>query len=104
MEKIITCDLTDLKTESDVEQKFIYPLLTSTSAIGLNYTAYDLRTKPDIRGILIGKGTSQKLYYPDYVIINTGLPLVIIEAKKPGEDLRSAYGEARLYAAEINSL
>lgn len=32
-----------------------------------------------------------------------GIPLVVIEAKKPEEDLNKAYVEARLYAQEINA-
>lgn len=103
MQSILDCKLEDLKTESDVEQKFIVPLLLSLPPLGLNYNPSDFRTKPDIREVKIDKGNNIKLYYPDYVIINSGLPLVVIEAKKPGEDLKEAYREARLYCIEINS-
>ncbi len=75
MEHILNCTLNDLITESDVEQKFIVPILLSKPPLGLNYLASDFRTKPDIRQIKIDKGGSAKLYYPDYVIINYGLPL-----------------------------
>ncbi len=103
MEHILNCTLNDLITESDVEQKFIVPILLSKPPLGLNYLASDFRTKPDIRQIKIDKGGSAKLYYPDYVIINYGLPLFIIEAKRKGEDLRDAYREACLYCLEINT-
>ncbi len=99
----IFCHLTDLINESDVEQKLIVPLLTSGPPLGLGYLRSDFRTKPDIRQIPIGKGLSEKLYYPDYVIIIRGLPLLIIEIKHPAEDLTAAFREARLYAAEINA-
>jgi hypothetical protein len=93
----------DIRTESDVEQKIIYKLLTLDPPSGLGYLGSDIRTKSDIRKLKIDKGTKGKLYFPDYAIITSGLPLIIIEAKTPGEDLREAMREARLYATEINS-
>lgn len=94
-----------LATESDVEQKFIFGLLTKTSPEGLGYYADDVHTKRDIRQIAIGKGRTQKLYYPDYAIVIDGVPALIIEAKKPDdEDLEEAFREARLYANELNAL
>lgn len=92
-----------LSSESDVEQKFIYPLLTKASPEGLAYRDSDFRTKANIKKIAIDKGTSKKLYFPDYAIICDGLPLLIIEAKAPGSDLHEALREARLYASEINA-
>lgn len=103
MQRIINCELKDILTESDVEQKFVLPLLINKSPLGLDYTFSDFKTKRDIRKIKIDKGNSSKYYFPDYAIIHSGLPLLIIEAKKPGEDLMEAYREARLYALEINA-
>lgn len=97
------CELTDLKTESDVEQKFILPMLTSVSPIGLGYTNADFKTKTELKEIVIGKGASKKSYFPDYVITIQGLPALIIEAKKPGEDIEEAMREARLYCTELNA-
>ncbi|WP_430456493.1 type I restriction endonuclease [Rheinheimera sp.] len=91
-----------ISTESDVEQKFIYPLLTAPKPVGLGYSEEDIHTKENIRKVKIDKGIKQKIYYPDYVIIINGLPVAIIEAKAPGQ-LDDAYREARLYASEINS-
>ena len=99
----IFCEKKDLLNESDVEQKLIIHMLTSKPPLGLGYSPSDYRTKPDIRQITIGKGASKKLYFPDYIIVIKGLPLLIIEAKGPGEDLVEAIREARLYAAEINA-
>lgn len=93
----------DLQTESDVEQKLIMPLLVSPIPQGLGISPVNIRTKQDIRRVAIGKGREQKLYYPDYLVILAGLPLLVIEAKAPGENLASAYREARLYATEINA-
>lgn len=93
----------DLKTESDVEQKFILKLLTTAAPLGLGYFDSDFKTKPDIRKITIDKGTKAKLYYPDYIIIINGIPSLVIEAKTPGDDLNEAIRQGRLYATEINS-
>lgn len=90
-------------SESDVEQKFIYKLLIKDEPDGFGYSDSDIRTKTDIRKLLINKGAKKKLYYPDYAIIVDGLPSLIIEAKAPGEDVLDAVREARLYATEINS-
>ncbi|MEA1031021.1 type I restriction endonuclease [Pseudomonas sp. N-137] len=93
----------DARTESDVEQKIVYKLLTLSAPSGLGYNDSDIRTKTDIRKLKIDKGTKERLYYPDYAVIVDGLPCIIIEAKTPGENLAEASREARLYASEINS-
>lgn len=98
----IFCKRTDLLNESDVEQKFILQMLTAEPPFGLGYSLSDFRTKPDIRQIVIDKGHSKKLYYPDFIIITKGLPSLIIEAKGPEEDVLEAIREARLYALELN--
>lgn len=97
-------DPTDLLNESDVEQKFIVELLTTQPPEGLGYTTSDFRSKADLRSFVIDKGQSRKKYYPDYVVILRGLPLLIIEAKAPGADLEEALREAALYAHQVNLL
>jgi len=92
-------------TESDVEQKFIYSFLTDVSPEGLGFFPDNIQTKRDIRKIVIGKGGSKKLYYPDYVVVLDGLPAMIVEAKTPeDQDVDEAFREARLYATELNAL
>jgi len=93
----------ELQTESDVEQKFAWPLLTSMRPNGLGFPEAEVFTKPNIREFQIGKGAGSKRYYPDYVVTALGLPVVLLEAKRPGEDLAAAAGECRLYAAELNA-
>lgn len=95
--------IADLKTESDVEQKLIFPLLTADLPYGLGIPSSLILTKLSIRRLSIGKGTEAKLYFPDYIIMSNGIPVAIIEAKKTGENLEEAYREARLYAHEINA-
>lgn len=97
--------LAELKSESDVEQKLIWRILTETTPIGLGFLPAEIHTKSDIRALPIGKGKSQqqKLYFPDYAIVLGGLPVCIVEAKRPGEDILEALREARLYACELNA-
>lgn len=93
-----------LQSESDVEQKFLYKILSGAEPEGLGFTNYDILTKPNIRKIDIDKGKGKKLYYPDYAVVIDGVPSLIVEAKAPGENLKEALREARLYASEVNSL
>ena len=91
------------ETESDVEQKVIYPFLTRTSVDGLGINKEYILTKRNIKSLEIGKGSTKKIYYPDYLIIINGVPVLLVEAKTPGEDLDTAFQEARLYALELNA-
>jgi hypothetical protein len=93
----------DLLNESDVEQKLVYPLLVAAKPFGFGIPHSSIHTKANIKRFKIGKGTSEKLYYPDYLLVFSGLPLVVIEAKTPGENLSEAFREARLYAVELNA-
>ena len=96
------CTLDELANESDVEQKLIMPMLTTLSPDGLGYFSQEIWTKPDIRQFAIGK-SNKKLYHPDYVIIVAGIPILIVEAKHPDQELEDAGREARLYATELNA-
>lgn len=93
-----------LITESDVEQKFTWPLLTGLPPHGLGLMAAEVFTKPDIRAFEIEKGQATKRYYPDYIACIVSLPVLVVEVKRPGEDLIAAAREARLYATEMNAL
>ena len=91
-------------TESDVEQKFIYPFITSEQPHGLGISSNNVLTKRNINKLKIDKGSSSKIYYPDFILLSSALPIVVVEAKKPDDtDLIEAYREARLYANELNS-
>src|SRR5437867_183232 len=98
------CDLSDLRTESDVEQKLLWHLLTLSYPAGFGLSSPDFVTKLSIRRHEIGKGASRKLYYPDYVVSLAGLPLLVIEAKSPSESVEQGLNEARLYGNEMNAL
>ncbi|HEK0655184.1 TPA: RNA-binding protein [Proteus mirabilis] len=90
-------------TESDVEQHYVYDILTKFPPEGLGLKKEEIFTKHNIKSMLIKKRANRKNYYPDYIIGINGLPVVVVEVKKPGEDLLEAFSEARLYATEINS-
>jgi hypothetical protein len=98
------CKIDDLKNESDVEQKLIWPMLSSPAPDGLGYSPSDIYTKHNIRNFEIDKGNSKKVYRPDYILILGGLPVAVIEAKRPDEDIDEALREARLYANELNAI
>ena len=91
----------EFATESDVEQSFCWPLLTSESFLGIPNG--NIRTKYTISSILIDKGSKAKRYVPDYLIYVQGLPVLVMETKAPGEDLGEAVREAQLYAHTLNS-
>jgi len=97
-------DLSALQNESDVEQKLIYPLLVTDEPFGFGIAPNEILTKRNIRRLPIGKGDDRKSYFPDYLVLISGIPLVVIEAKGPDEDLGEAFREARLYAAEVNAI
>ncbi|MBM3654791.1 MAG: hypothetical protein FJX06_18605 [Alphaproteobacteria bacterium] len=97
-------DLAALQSERDVEDKLLYPLLISEPPTGLGSDPSQIRAQKNLRKFTIGKGRDQKSYVPDYVILRGNLPLVVAEAKKPIENVLEAFREARLYAAELNSI
>lgn len=96
--------LSELNTESDVEQKLIWPLLVQPFPDGLGLLSGDVSTKLNLRRFEIGKGASRKLYFPDYIVALAGLPVLVIEAKAVGVSIEEALQEARLYAQEVNAL
>lgn len=103
IEMFVIPELKYLVSESDVEQKVIYPWLTSNKPHGLGILPSAVITKANIKRFKIDKGKSSKIYFPDYLIVISGFPLVVIEAKAPTEDLEEAYREARLYSSELNA-
>jgi len=100
MQPNLTIETTD--TESDVEQKLVFPLLSER--LGLGIPAEFIRTKPFNRPYDIGKGTRKRpAFIPDYVVWARSLPALIVEAKSPKIEAADAYEEAQLYAHALNS-
>ncbi|NYG46419.1 hypothetical protein GGD67_003890 [Bradyrhizobium sp. IAR9] len=96
--------LSELMNESDVEQKFIFPLLVAEKPYGFQFPSENIVTKQNVRKHVIDKGKAQKSYFPDYLVVKASLPLLVVEAKERGDNLDAAFREARLYAAEMNSM
>lgn len=95
------CDINSLVTESDVEQKLIYPLLTSDQ--GLGYNDEEIKTKHYLSPYDIDKGAGKKVgYYPDYAIFLSSLMSIVVEAKSPQDSVDAGFREAQLYAHHIN--
>lgn len=92
----------ELITEGDVELKVITPLLFNPEPIGLGYNNSNIQSKVSLRKLMIDKGAKAQLYYPDFIVNVNGIPLIVIEAKKPDEDIEEAFRQASLYASEIN--
>lgn len=96
--------LSELLSESDVEQKLVLPFLLAEKPYGLGIASESIVTKRNVRKFVIDKGAKQKSYFPDYLIVRANLPLLVIEAKERSADLDEAFREARLYAAEMNAM
>lgn len=91
----------DASTESDVEQKLLFPLLTHPSFMAVPAKA--ILTKKSIGSLPFTDKTSlPKNYVPDYVIFFQGLPVCVVEAKAPDVSVNIALQEARLYADALN--
>lgn len=93
-----------LSNESDVEQKFLYPFFADQPPLGLGIPPAVIQSKANIRRFSIGKGAEQKLYFPDYLFVMLGFPIVVVEAKSPTESVAEGYRQASLYAHELNGL
>ena len=91
------------RTESDVEQKLILPLLTATEWLAIPIT--DIQTKQYLPPTQIDKGAGRRIgYYPDYSIWINAVPIMIVEAKSPIESADEGFREAQLYAHELNKV
>jgi hypothetical protein len=88
-------------SESDVEQKLVFPLLCSDRWLSIPQSA--VKTKPFLPTADIDKGSHKKrLYSPDYAVWIEGLPSLVVEAKAPDRDPVEGYREAQLYAQFLN--
>jgi GTPase SAR1 family protein len=91
----------ELRSESDVEQKVILPFLLNPSYLGLRSSW--IRSKEYMTPTEIDKAAGKRYgYFPDYSIWLNSIPLVIVEAKATDVTIESGMREARLYASEIN--
>lgn len=91
----------DAETEADVEQKFIYPLLSHPSY--LDIPPKSILAKKSLGAMrFTDKAALPKNYVPDFVLFFLGLPICVVEAKQPEISIETAIKEARLYGQILN--
>jgi len=95
--KNIFCSLADLKNEAAVESYFIDRLLHH-----LGYEDEEIKLKTNISEYEVGKGSKKSLYKPDYVILSSGVPSIVIDAKSPKENINDWELQCSSYCLEIN--
>jgi type I restriction enzyme M protein len=95
--KNIFCSLADLKNEAAVESYFIDRLLQH-----LGYEDEEIKLKTNISEYEVGKGSKKSLYKPDYVILSSGVPTIVIDAKSPKENINDWELQCSSYCLEIN--
>jgi type I site-specific restriction endonuclease len=92
-----------LKTESDVEQKVIMPLLEGEVYLGIPPSK--IFTKNYLAPTALDKSAARTSgYYPDYAIFTLSFPVLVVEAKSPDVPAQVGYREASLYARHLNQL
>jgi hypothetical protein len=95
---LLTIPEYDFSTESDVEQKFIMPLLTHPSFLEIPSRA--ILTKKSMRVLpFVDKSALPKGYIPDYIVFFNGYPILVVEAKPPEVAIKQAIDEARMRGA-----
>jgi hypothetical protein len=89
-------------TESDVEQKFVFPLLTNPARLAIAVDA--VKTKKYLAPTLLDKAAGKAGgYYPDASVWYFGMPLLVIEVKDPEVQSEVGFREACLYARHLNA-
>ena len=95
-------DPAQLSTESDVEQKFVLPLLINSEY--LNIPSLAVKTKVYIQATKFSKKAGVTSGdYPDYSVWSRGFPVLLVEVKNPKVSAENGYKEAQLYAQNLNN-
>lgn len=98
---LLNIPIYECSNESDVEQKFLFPLLTHPSF--LDIPAKSVLTKKSLGTLpFVSKTALPKAYIPDYILFFNGYPIVVIEAKSPEVPSKQAIAEARTYGQVLN--
>jgi hypothetical protein len=92
----IRFDFNGAASESDVEQHFLAPLLSLDQFLGIPTSA--IRTKHQLEPSTIDKGKYKRKYFPDHVVYADAIPILVVEAKAPDENIEEGFREAQLYA------
>jgi hypothetical protein len=90
-----------VKTESDVEQKILMPLLNGEAYLAIPQPR--IHTKEYLEPTRLDKEAGKPGgYFPDYSVWGCGFLIMAVEAKAPGVAVEEGYREASLYARHIN--
>jgi hypothetical protein len=90
------------ETESDVEQKFVFPLLTDVAQLGFPTEA--VKTKKYLAPTVLDKAAGKSGgYYPDASVWYFGMPMLVMEVKDPEVKSEVGFREACLYARHLNA-
>jgi type I restriction enzyme M protein len=95
--KNLFCDSSNLTNEASVEKYFVDRLLTA-----LGYADGDIAVKTSLKEIKVGKGAKSELYKPDYMLLDRHVPVVVVDAKGPKEDIRKWALQCSSYCLELN--
>jgi type I restriction enzyme M protein len=91
------CDTECISNEASVEAWFVNPLLTY-----LGYDRTDLRLKTRIQEFRVGKGRKSVNYKPDYIAMVGKMPVLVVDAKHPGESIDKWTEQCSSYCLELN--
>ncbi|MGC9970859.1 MAG: N-6 DNA methylase [Bryobacteraceae bacterium] len=95
--KNLFCHSSTLKNEAAVEKHFLDRLLDD-----LGYEDTEILPKTSIKALKVGKGSKSDRYKPDYVILSQGVPVLIIDAKTPEEDIHVWTSQCSSHCLELN--
>ena len=98
-EKNDFCSRSDLTNEASVETWFVDRLVAY-----LGFKEEEIALKTSIREIKVGHGHRSSLYRPDYVLLVSGFPTVVIDAKHPNESIDKWISQCSSYCLELNKL
>ncbi|MEA2832731.1 MAG: type restriction enzyme protein [Methylobacteriaceae bacterium] len=62
----------------------------------------DIRLKASLKELKVGKGAKSALYKPDYVIFLDGVPVLVLDAKSPSEEISGFEYQCASYCLELN--
>jgi len=87
----------DLSNEASVEARFMDRLLDD-----LGFLPSEIKLKVSLRELKVGKGSKSSLYRPDYSILSSGMPTLIIDAKATDVVISDFEQQCSSYCLEIN--
>jgi len=97
--KNLFCVRSNLTNEASVETFFLIPFLHS-----LGYKDNNIKPKESLDTFKIAKGSKKENYKPDYVIVNKGKPILVLDAKHPNKDIYAYTEQCAFYCLSLNQL